>query len=323
VKHTYIIGEIGQNHNGSVDIAKLIIDLISRPVQEELSGLVLKPMDAVKLVKRDLNQELSETLKNKPYDSIHSFGNTYGKHREALELSNEQHYELFTHAKSKDLDFVETLCSISTLELLKLFLPDKIKIASRDITNLPLIEALAETKLPIILSTGMSGQPELDDALNIITKHHNNISILHCVSEYPTQPKNLNLLTITYLLKKYPEYKIGFSDHTIGISAPVAAVALGAELIEKHVTIDRRMKGTDQQGSLGPDGVNRMIRDIRITELAMGKEEFFIDPSVQQNQLKLERSIAVKRKMTIGEIIKIEDLHLLSPGDGLNGKIYI
>ena len=119
----------------------------------------------------------------------------------------------------------------------------------------------AETRIPIILSTGMAGKKELDDALEVITRYHNDISILHCVSQYPTQPDNLNLKTITYLKRHYGQYHIGFSDHTIGIAAPVVAVGMGAEIIEKHVTIDRRMKGTDQQGSLGPDGVNRMIRE--------------------------------------------------------------
>ena len=123
-------------------------------------------------------------------------------------------------------------------------------------------------------------QEGTDDALEVITRYHNDISILHCVSQYPTQPDNLNLKTITYLKQHYGQYHIGFSDHTIGIAAPVVAVGMGAEIIEKHVTIDRRMKGTDQQGSLGPDGVNRMIRDIRIAEHWLGREELYIDPVV-------------------------------------------
>ena len=126
----------------------------------------------------------------------------------------------------------------------------------------------------------------------------------------------MNLNTIKYLKNNYPQYKIGFSDHTIGISAPIAAIAMGAEIIEKHVTIDRRMKGTDQAGSLGPDGVNRMIRDIRITEMSMGKEELFIEPEVKNSKIKLERSIATNRDLKVGDIITENDIHLLSPGDG-------
>ena len=291
MKHTYIIGEIGQNHNGSVDIAKLIVDLISRPVHEETFGLDLKPMDAVKMTKRDLDEELTDSQMMRPYDNPNSFGKTYGEHRAFLELTDEG--------------------------MLRLFTPDRLKVASRDLTNIPLLEAMAETKIPIILSTGMAGKKELDEALETITRYHSDIAILHCVSQYPTHPDNLNLKTITYLTKHYGDkYKIGFSDHTIGIAAPVVAVGMGAEIIEKHITIDRHMKGTDQIGSLGPDGVNRMIRDIRVAERWMGTEDIYIDPAVQSARTKLERSVATRRSLTPGEIITADDIHLLSPGDG-------
>lgn len=314
---TYIIGEIGQNHNGSVDIAKLIIDMSARKIEENLFGLELRKMDAVKLTKRDLKEELSRSQMDKPYDSLHSFGRTYGEHRAVLELSDEQHFECYTYAKSHGFDFVETLCAKGCLSLLKLFTPDRLKVASRDLTNLPLLAALAETGIPIIVSTGMAGKKELDEALEVITKYHNDISILHCVSQYPTHPQKVNLLTIQYLIEQYPHYVIGYSDHTIGIAAPVAAVAMGARIIEKHITLDRRMKGTDQSGSLGPDGVNRMVRDIRVLEMSFGKKELFIEPEVKSAKIKLERSIATKRLIRKGEKITEGDIHLLSPGDGL------
>lgn len=316
MKHTYIIGEIGQNHNGSVDIAKLIVDLVCRPIKEDVFGLNLAPIDAVKLTKRDLNEELSASQMNRPYDTPNSFGRTYGEHRAYLELTDEEHYEVFKYAKSKGLDFVETLCAKGCLSLLKLFTPDYLKVASRDLTNIPLLEAMAETKIPMILSTGMAGKKELDEALNAITRYHSNISILHCVSQYPTEPDNLNLNTILYLKKHYGQYTIGFSDHTIGISAPSIAVGMGAEIIEKHITIDRHMKGTDQAGSLGPDGVYRMVRDIRITERWLGTEDLYIEKSVASARVKLERSVATLHDMKAGDIIKQEDLHMLSPGDG-------
>src|SRR5690554_4062071 len=162
----------------------------------------------------------------------------------------------------------------------------------------------------------MAGKKELDDAIETITKYHNDLSILHCVSQYPTHPKNVNLRTINYLIKNYSEYTIGYSDHTIGISTPIAAVASGAKIIEKHITIDRRMKGTDQAGSLGPDGVHRMVRDIRILDESLGKEEIFIVEDTTAAKNKLERSIATKRSMKKGEVIQQSDIHLLSPGDG-------
>lgn len=313
---TYIIGEIGQNHNGSVDIAKLIVDLVCRPVKEDVFDIDLKPINAVKLTKRDLNEELSASQMNKIYDTPNSFGRTYGEHRAVLELSDEEHFEVFNYAKCKGLDFVETLCAKGCLSLLKLFVPDYLKVASRDLTNLPLLEAMAETKIPIILSTGMAGKKELDEALDTITRYHSDITILHCVSQYPTEPTNLNLNTILYLKENYPQYRIGFSDHTIGISAPVVAVGMGAEVIEKHITIDRHMKGTDQKGSLGPDGVNRMVRDIRICEKWLGTKDLYIDASVASSKVKLERSIATLHDMKKGDILKEDDLHMLSPGDG-------
>lgn len=313
---TYIIGEIGQNHNGSVDIAKLIVDAVARPVTEELFGYDLKRMDAVKLTKRDLKQELSASQMAAPYLNENSFGATYGEHREKLELNDEQHFEIYKYVKSFGLDFVETLCASGCLSMLKLFIPDKLKVASRDLTNLPLLVALAETKIPIILSTGMAGKKELDDAISAVCHYHTNISILHCVSEYPTKPTNINLNTIKYLQKNYGQYTIGFSDHTIGISTPLAAVAMGAEIIEKHITLDRRMKGTDQKGSLGADGIYRMVRDIRVLEMSFGKEEIFIEPSVMAARVKLERSIATNKNLKKGKIISENDIHMLSPGDG-------
>jgi len=316
----YVIGEIGQNHNGSVDLAKLLIDMIARKIEEDDFGLVLKGMNAVKLTKRDLNEELSPSEMNRPYDSPNSFGKTYGEHRDVLELNDEEHYEIYKHAKSYNLDFVETLCARGCLSMLKLFTPDHLKVASRDLTNLPLLSALAETKIPIIISTGMADKNDLNDALDVITSYHDDITILHCVSEYPTHPAHVNYNTIPYLLENYGEYTIGYSDHTVGISAPVIAAAMGAKVIEKHITLDRRMKGSDQAGSLGPDGVNRMIRDLRLLEMGFGKKELFMEEGVTSAKEKLERSVAAKRELKVGEIIGEEDLFLMSPGNGFRWR---
>ena len=313
---TYIIGEIGQNHNGNVEIAKQIIDVVSQPVIDKLFNIELPIMNAVKLTKRDLSYELSDSQMKRPYLNKNSFAPTYGEHREFLELDDSQHYEIYKYAKTKNLDFVETLCAPSCLSILNYFTPDKLKVASRDLTNLPLLEALAETKIPIIISTGMAGKKELDQAIRVISKHHNDISILHCVSQYPTEPKNVNLNTIPYLIENYSNYIIGYSDHTIGITVPIAAVSMGAKIIEKHITLDRTMKGTDQIGSLGPDGIFRMVRDLRLLDLSLGKKEIHICDDVKNAQLKLERSIATNKSLKKGDIITNNDIHLLSPGDG-------
>lgn len=315
-KSTYIIGEIGQNHNGDVEIAKKLIDVVSEPVIDKLFGQKLMPTNAVKLTRRDLNEELSASEMNRPYNNANSFGKTYGEHRAFLELNDEQHFEIYRYAKSRGLEFVETLCARGCLSMLKLFTPDRLKVASRDVTNLPLLESMAETKIPIILSTGMAGKKELDEALEVITRYHSNISILHCLSQYPSEYQNINLLTIQYLKEQYPQYTIGYSDHSIGILMPAVAVGLGAEIIEKHITLDRNMKGTDHRGSLEPEGIWRMVRDIRNTEYAIGVKDIFISDTVQSTRVKLERSIATIRPIMAGEIIKESDLHMLSPGDG-------
>lgn len=316
MSHTYLIGEIGQNHNGSVDIAKLLIDKAVKPIHDELFGVSLKPWDAVKLTKRDLREELTASAMARPYDNPNSFGRTYGEHRAKLELDDEQHFELYQYAKEKRIDFVETLCAIGCLSMLKLFTPDKLKVASRDLTNLPLLEAMAETKIPMVISTGMGGEKEIDDALQVITKHHENVSILHCLSQYPSEYKNINLNSIHYLKHRYSGFQIGYSDHSIGIAVPLAAVAMGATTIEKHITLDRTMKGTDQAGSLAPDGMHRMVRDIRNLEMAFGEVKKEKSDAVASAKVKLERSIATKLDMKAGEIITEDKIHMLSPGDG-------
>lgn len=313
---TYVIGEIGQNHNGSVEIAKQIVDIAAQPIHDDLFDRPLKRMDAVKLTKRDLAHELSKSGMDRIYDSPNSFGRTYGEHRAALELNDEEHFEVYKYAKEKGMDFVETICAPGAMSCLKLFTPDYLKVASRDLTNLPLLEALAETKTPIIVSTGMAGDREIENAVEVITRHHSNLTILHCISEYPADYVNINLNTIPYLEEKFPELSIGYSDHSIGIMVPVAAVVLGAKVIEKHITLDRNMKGSDQKGSLEGEGIFRMMRDIRNVEQALGTKEMFIAEAVKATRVKLERSCASLREIKAGDIITEEDLHLLSPGDG-------
>jgi sialic acid synthase SpsE len=316
MKATYIIGEIGQNHNGSLDLAKKLIDVAALPIVD-MKGRTWAGVNAIKLQKRDLSQELAASEMAKPYDSAHSFGATYGEHRAALELSDEEHFALYQYTKAKGLDFVETVCSPGALSILKFFRPDRLKVASRDVTNLPLLEAIAETEIPIILSTGMAGLEELEAALDIITKYHDHISILHCLSQYPAEHENLNLNTIRYLLKHYPQYTIGYSDHSIGVIVPVVAVAMGARVIEKHITLSRGMKGSDHAGSLGPDGLLRMVRDIRHIEASLGTMTISAHPAVEPSRRKLERSIAAKRDLVAGEVITEADIYLLSPGTGL------
>jgi sialic acid synthase SpsE len=195
---------------------------------------------------------------------------------------------------------------------------DKIKIASRDLTNIPLIEAIAKRPEDVILSTGMATKHDLRNVMDIFKQNNKeNISILHCLSQYPSEYKRLNLETILWLKDHYPSYRIGYSDHSIGTHIPVAAVAMGAEIIEKHVTLDTNMKGTDHKGSADMNTFHQMMHDIRSVEFSIGEWDMFRDDAVSAAKEKLERSLALKVDLSAGDIIKEEHLHMISPGNGL------
>ncbi len=312
----YIIAEAGQNHNGEMHLAKQLIDMAAMPIFDKYNDTQLRGVNAIKFTKRDLTEELTKKAAEKIYDSPNAFGKTYGEHRKKLELDYEQHTELFHYAKSKNLDFIETLTSPKTLKLLETVDVKYIKVASRDLTNIPLLSEIAKTGKPVILSTGMGGIPEIDEALETITRYHENIIILHCLSQYPAEYKNLNLRSIQYLKERYP-FKIGYSDHSIGIVAPAVAVALGAEFIEKHITLSHSLKGSDHKGALEPEGLWRMTRDIRNMEKALGIMKKEVNPEVEKFRIKLERSLCTNRKIRIGERIEESDLIMLSPGGGM------
>ena len=314
---TYIIAECGQNHSGSMEMARGLIEMAADPRPYDMRDAPAYPCDAVKFTKRDLEYECTASMNASRYDGTHSFGTTYGEHRAALELTDAQHHELYKHAKDLGLDFVETICHPNCLSLLDLFKPDRIKIASRDLTNLPLIEAVAATGIPLILSTGMASHEDIYGALAVIVAAQNypGITLLHCLSAYPSKFGDLHLHRITELREKYSA-RVGYSDHSQGIVAPIAAVALGATVIEKHITLSRTMRGTDQAGSLERDGLWRMVRDIRNIEVAMGAPAIVCRGAASEAKAKLERSIATSADLPAGTVITESDITLLSPGGG-------
>lgn len=317
----YIIAEVGQNHNGDINIAKKLIDQIDRYTYDEITGDRFEKANAIKLTKRDLDEELSKEGMERPYTGPNSFGPTYGEHREFLELSYEDHAELGNYIKSKGFEFVQTLCSVKTIKLLDMVDVDKIKVASRDLTNIPLIEAIADRSEDVIISTGMASDSDLEEVMNIFeSKNKKNISILHCLSQYPSEYSKLNLLSIDYIKAHYPDYTVGYSDHSLGTHIPVAAVAMGAKIIEKHVTLDTSMKGTDHKGSADMVTFHDMVHDIRSVEFSIGDWDMFRDEAVDAAKEKLERSLALKHKMLRGEVLTKEDIHMISPGSGFKWK---
>jgi len=313
---TFIIAEVGQNHNGDINIAKKIIDQLDRYPYDEITGDRWEKVNAIKLTKRDLDEELSKEGMEKPYTGPNSFGATYGEHREFLELSYEETAELGNYIKSKGFKYVQTLCSIKTLKLLNMVEVDFIKVASRDLTNIPLLEAIAKRSEPVILSTGMADALDLHNALKLF-EGKSNVSVLHCLSQYPAEYSKLNLNTIHWLKDHHPQLTIGYSDHSIGSHIPVAAVAMGAEIIEKHVTLDTAMKGSDHKGSADIEDFLEMTHAIRAVEHSRGKREMFRDDAVEPTKIKLERSLAWSREVIYGETITENMFCMLSPGNGL------
>ncbi len=314
----YFVAEVGQNHNGDMDLAKKLIDVAAMPIFDYFTGQSLPGVDAVKFTKRDLDEELTDEAANKPYVSPHAFGPTYIEHRRALELSFEQHAELERYAHTKGLDFIETLCSPGCMRMLDTVKVDCIKIASRDVTNIPLLESLAKLDTPIIVSSGMCTLEELSTAVEILSRKPKEVAILHCISQYPAKYENINLLSIQSLKERFPNHTIGYSDHSIGIVVPAAAVALGAGIIEKHITLSRTMKGSDHAGSLEPEGLWRVVRDIRNVEKCLGTRDEAVHPDVRQTREKLGRSLAIDVPLAKGEVLGESHLCMRSPGTGLS-----
>ena len=196
----YVIAEIGQNHNGDINIAKKLIDQLAVFPYDEITGNRLNGVNGIKLCKRDMTEELSNEAYNASYTGRNSFGKTYGEHREFLELSYDEHIELGNYIRSKNIEFVDTLCSIKAVKKLAPFV-DKIKVASRDLTNIPLLKEISKYNKSVILSTGMNDLDELNEAMNILhSGKTKEIIILHCLSQYPSEYSNINLKSIKYLI---------------------------------------------------------------------------------------------------------------------------
>lgn len=301
----YIIAEIGQNHNGDMEIAKKLIDMA-----------VSCGASAVKFQKRDIPSELTKDAYNKIYDSPNSFGYTYGEHRIALEFNEEQHKELNEYALSKSIPYFCTPCDVPSVEMMERIGVPFYKVASRDLTNIPTLEAIAKTGKPVIISTGMASIEDIDDALNTLGRDRKDIIILQCISQYPADMDKVNLSVMKTLRDRYAKIT-GFSDHTPGIIASVAAAVMGAAVIEKHITLSRAMKGSDQAGSLEEDGLRQMIRYIRECELAIGDGEKVVDPATEVAKVKLARSLTSKVDIEPGTILTEDIVCLKSPGDGL------
>lgn len=250
----YFIAEIGINHNGSLDLAEKLIK------ESKLAGA-----DAVKFQKRTINKVYSAEELLKERES--PFGKTNGDLKKGLEFNKEQYFKIDKICKDLDISWFASCWDEESVDFMEDFNIPCYKIASASLTDKNLLQHTRNTKKPIILSTGMSTEEQLEKAVKILGLEK--LIILHCTSSYPCNISELNLKYITRLLNKY-NCPIGYSGHEVGLSTTIGAVALGATVIERHITLDRSMWGSDQSASIEPQGLKKLIRDIRSLEEALG-----------------------------------------------------
>jgi sialic acid synthase SpsE len=304
---TYIIAEIGINHQGDVEIAK---KLISKAAE---AGA-----DAVKFQKRSVNRILTEEGLKMPYDNPNSFGKTYGEHKVALELSESDYAELLAYATAENVSLLASGWDEESVDFLDDLGVSFFKKASADLTNFPLLEHTAKKNKPIILSTGMSDLDTVKKAYDLVSEFNDQIAILQCTSSYPSKYDEIHLNVISTYKELFPKAVIGYSGHELGISVSTAAVALGAHIVERHFTLDRTMKGGDHAASLEPSGFQKMVRDIRNIEKAMGSNEKTVQESEIKVFTKLAKSLVTAQDINPGTIITREMLTTKGPGTGIS-----
>ncbi len=260
-EYPLIIAEIGNNHNGSLDTAMRLIESAKN------AGA-----DAVKFQVKNIEKSFSKELLDSPYVNENSFGNTYREHKMALEFSEEQMKKLYDFAAKIDIICFSTPFDIDSVDMLERIGNPIYKISSFHVTDLKLIEYVCQTKKPIIISTGMSTIEEIDKAIELIKKYTKDFVVMHCVSCYPTEDKDVNLNMIPMLKNRY-NCLVGYSGHERGIAISASTVLLGSCVIERHFTLDRTMKGPDHASSVEPIGLNDIVTRSKKFFISMGKSE--------------------------------------------------
>ena len=311
MKKTIIIAEAGVNHNGDIDTAKKLIDVASDAGADYVKFQTFK---AERLVSPSA-QKAKYQIKNDKNSDDSQF-NMLKK----LELSDADHKELISYCKSKNIKFFSTAFDNEGISYLSSLNFDMFKIPSGELTNYPYLKAIAKTGLPVILSTGMANLDEIEKSINVLVSYgtkKSEITVLHCNTEYPTPMIDVNLKAMLTIKEKLG-VSIGYSDHTLGLEVPIAAVALGAKIIEKHFTLDRSLKGPDHKASLEPNELKEMVIAIRNIEMAIsgnGLKEASL--SEKKNIYIARKSIHLSKDLTSGSIINEQDIISLRPGDGI------
>lgn len=309
-KKTLIIAEAGANHNGSLDTAFKLVD-----------AAVEAGSDIVKFQTGKADKVISKYAAKAEYQKKTSDVNESQLEMcRKLDLDYPAHSELNNYCQQKRIAFLSSPFDLDSIDMLNGLGLNTFKIPSGEITNLPYLQKIGSFKKKIILSTGMSDLSEVGAALDILTESGTNkedITVLHCNTEYPTPYADVNLLAMLTIKEAFG-VKVGYSDHTLGIEVSIAAVALGASIIEKHLTLDRNMRGPDHKASLEPEEFKRMVTAVRNIEVALGDGTKKPSPSEQKNIVFARKSIVAAKDIAKGDIFSEENLVAKRPGSGID-----
>lgn len=311
-----IIAEAGVNHNGDYKKAK---ELVRVAADAGADFVKFQTFKAEKLVTKSAKKAQYQEINIKDTD------NSQFSMLKKLEMPEDWYLKLIGYAESLGIKFLSTGFDEESIDFLETFEPELYKLPSGEITNKPLLQHIAQKGKPIILSTGMANMNEIESAIQVIENEgldRRNITVLHCNTEYPTPMQDVNLKAMLHIERELG-VKIGYSDHTLGIEVPIAAVAMGARVIEKHFTLDKTLPGPDHRASLEPLELKNMVSAIRNIELAISGSGIK-EPSESEikNKILGRKSLHASKEIEVGEFIKKEDIIALRPGDGISPMDY-
>lgn len=302
----YVIAEIGNNHQGSLEKAKELFLLAKE------CGV-----HAVKLQKRDNRSIYTAAAYNKPYDNENSFGPTYGTHREFLEFGRDEYQELKAYAAEIAITMFATAFDFNSADFLEDLDMPAYKIASGDLNNTPLLKHIASFGKPMIMSTGGGTMEDVKRAYDAVMPVNSQLCVLQCTAGYPCEFNELNLRVISTFRETFPDVVVGLSSHDSGIAMALAAYVLGARVVEKHITLNRALKGTDHAFSLERPGLSRMVRDLKRVRVAMGDGTKSVYMSEKAPLSKMGKKLVAARDLPSGHVLTREDVAIKTPNDGL------
>ncbi|HFU76630.1 MAG TPA: N-acetylneuraminate synthase [Arcobacter sp.] len=310
MKKVFIIAEAGVNHNGSLKLAKKLINVASEAGADAVKFQTFKTENLVSKNAQKADYQKETTNQNESqFEMI-----------KKLELDVKSHHTLISYAKEKNIMFLSTPFELDSIKLLHTLGLEIFKIASGELTNLPYLREIGKLNKKIILSTGMGTMDEIKSALDILitagTKKEN-ITVLHANTEYPTPMEDVNLNAMISIKNEF-DIEVGYSDHTLGIEVDIAAVAMGASVIEKHFTLDCSMEGPDHKASLEPDELKAMVKSIRNIEMALGDGIKEPSPSEKKNIIVARKSIVASCDIKKGEILNKNNITTKRPADGIS-----